>query len=96
MKEFVRSDDYQTKIFMDAFDNHVVLDAKVEITHINGKLKAYCPSTGTFLQFPSKLRHYNGEKYIADVIKSRNNSGSIFYRAYRKSIRQPQTGEVVG
>jgi len=52
MKEFVRSDDYQTKIFMDAFDNHVVLDAKVEITHINGKLKAYCPSTGTFLQFP--------------------------------------------
>jgi len=96
MKEFERSEEYQTKIFLESFDNHVVLDAKIEITYQGNKLKAYCPATKTYLQFPRALRTFCGKKYIADVIKSRNNSGTVFYRAYRKSVRNPETGEVVG
>jgi len=99
MKEFTRSDEYQTKIFMDAFEQHVVLDAKIVLRRDSNnwrKLKAWCPVTGTNLQFPSKLREYEGQRFIADVIKSRKKGGKVFYRAYRKSIRDPKTGEVVG
>lgn len=98
MKEFNRSDEYMTKIFLDALDRDVRLDVEVIIRQdpLNRrKLKAYCPVTGTNLQFPSTLRKYVGQKYICDVIKSARSTGAPFYRAYRKSIRDPHTGNVV-
>ena len=90
MKPFERSEDYQTQIFLDALDQHVVLDARVIIQHQGrrgSKLKAYCPATKTYLQFPRALRQFSGQVYIADVIKSKKSTGTIFYRAYKKSIR---------
>ena len=100
MKEFERSDEYMTKIFLDGLgDENIILDAKVEIRYENrwnSKLKAWCPTTGTNLQFPRALRERKGQRFIADVIKSKNGRGKIFYRAYRKSIRNADTGEVVG
>jgi len=83
-----------TKIFLDALDQDVKLDAKVIIEPGPGrKLKAYCPTTDTYLQFPTKLRYRNA-KYIADVVKSARKGGAVFYRAYRGSIRDIE-GNVV-
>ena len=99
MKEFERSEEYMTKIFLDALDRDVMLDAQVVIRHERGwnsKLKAWCPSTKTNLQFPTKLREHDGQRYIADVIKSARKGGKPFFRAYRGSIRDAKTGEVVG
>jgi len=96
MKEFERSEDYLTRIFLDALDRHVVIDAKVEMRRGTGsKLKAYCPIVKANLQFPSKLREYQGQKFTADVIKAKKGTGIVFYRAYRGSIRD-EKGDVVG
>ena len=95
MKEFERSEEYQAKIFLDAFDANVVLDAKVDIVRQGSKLKAYCPYTRTYLQFPRALRK-PGAKFIADVIQAKKTSGTIFYRAYKGSIRNAVTGEILG
>lgn len=113
IKAFERSEKYNTKIFLDAIDQDVILDAIVvcqlpsnhanrflhcpkRTGHSNLKLKAYCPATKTYLQFPNRLRTRHGQTYMADVVKSRRKTGKVFYRAYRGSIRDSQTGEVVG
>ena len=99
MKEFDRSDKYLGKIFCDALDREVVLDAKVIIRREAGsrsRLRAWCETTNTNLQFPTPLRKYHGQEYICDVIKSARKGGAPFYRAYRQTIRNPETGKVVG
>lgn len=94
---FERTDAYMAKIFLDALDRHVIEDARIEIVWSpqHHKLKAYCPKTDTWLQFPTKLRK-EGRKFIADVVKAKKDTGNIFYRAYKGSIRDAQTGELVG
>ena len=82
-----RSDDYMMKITMDAFENHVVIDANVTMERVGSKIKAYCTDTGTYLQFPRDIRKM-GKKFKADVIKAKNTSGSVFYRYYKGSIRE--------
>ncbi len=92
-QQWDRTEEYSTKIFLDAFEEHVVLDAHVHFVHINGKLKARCRETNTNLQFPSMLRRA-GRELIADVIKAKNSGGRVFYRVYRGSIRDGN--EIVG
>ena len=90
-----RSDDYMATIMMDAFERHVVIDANVEIQRDHtGKLKAYCPDTKTYLQFPKAIRKI-GKRFKADVIKAKNESGRIFYRYYKGSIREIVSGKEV-
>ena len=96
MKEFVRSENYMTKIFLESFDRDVRMDKSIDIiwSSQHNKLKAYCPDTGTYLQFPTRLR-FRGAKYIADIIKATKEGGTPFFRAFRGSIRNAETGEVV-
>lgn len=94
MSEFTRSEEYMSRIFLDALDRHVVTDATVTFQRRGGKLKAYCPETRTYLQFPRALRR-EGTTLKADVIKCANSSGSPFYRAYKGSIRD-ESGAVIG
>lgn len=91
---FERSDEYMGKICMEALDNHVLLDSHIEIRDNGFKLKAYCRETNTNVQFPTSIR-VRGREFIADVVKARKTSGTIFYRAYRNSIRDAKTGVVV-
>lgn len=93
MKEFVRSDDYMAKIFMDALDSHVIMDAKITFVRVSSKIKAYCEKTGTYLQFPRHLRNTRTH-CIADIIKAKDNGGTVFYRAYAGSIRDAEGNPV--
>lgn len=88
-----RSDEYMTKIVCDALDRQVLLDARIHITYLGSKLKAYCDDTKTFVQFPRDLRR-EGHTFVADVVKM-SNGGQIFYRAYRNSIRRSKDGQVI-
>jgi len=94
MKEFIRSDEYMGKIFIDALDNDAKLDVDVRFERANGKIKAYCPQTRTYLQFPTALRRLY-ISYKADVIKATNKNCRTFYRVYKGSIRDSE-GNVVG
>ncbi len=91
---FQRSDEYMGKIVMDALDKEVILDAKIEIARLSGKLKAYCVDTKTFVQFPRDLREPH-ETFVADVIKQGGDGRTVYYRAYKGSIRKTKTGPVV-
>jgi hypothetical protein len=90
----IRTDEYMSKLTMDALDRPVHLDATIRITMLGSKLKAYCEDTGTFVQFPRDLRKH-GRRFVADVIQSANASGTVFYRAYKGSIRETKNGNVV-
>lgn len=90
---FERTDEYIEKITLDALDREVILDAQIEIVRGTGKLKAYCKDTKTYVQFPTGLRRI-GRRFVADVVKS-SNGGSIFYRAYKGSIRERVNGESI-
>jgi len=94
MKEFTRTDAYMTKIFLDAFEKHVVQDAVAEVVSGSQHLKVWCEKTNSYLQFPSALRTFRGRRFICDVVKA-SNGGSVFYRAYRGSIRDGATGELL-
>lgn len=83
---FKRSDEYLANITIDALDRDVHIDSIIEIKSINGKLKAYCKETNTFLQFPRAIRKL-GKKFIADIIKA-STEGKVFYRTYHGSIRE--------
>lgn len=83
---FVRSDEYISKIFMDALQKQVHQDATIKIQQHGRKLKAYCVDTNTFVQFPRDIREQYME-FKADVILASNKSGTEFYRAYKNSIR---------
>ncbi|MDD4389731.1 MAG: hypothetical protein PHW03_02890 [Eubacteriales bacterium] len=89
---FERSEEYMANITMDALDRDVIISAKVVIKEVNGKLKAYCEDTKTYLQFPRAIRRA-GKRFEADVIKA-STPGKIFYRAYRGSICEVINGVV--
>lgn len=84
---FERTEEYMGRICMDALDRDVKTDATIRILHNGVKLKAFCVETGTNVQFPTKIRQ-RGKVFIADVIKAKKDSGTVFYRAYRGSIRE--------
>lgn len=93
-----RSEEYMNKIMLDAFERHVIIDANIMIQYESRKLKAYCPESDTFLQFPRAVRQKDSDrrrKFKADVIKAKNERGRIFYRAYKGSIREIIDGEEV-
>ena len=94
MTEFIRSEETQLKMVLDAFEGEVLTDVKVSFYYQGGKLKAYCENTKTNLQFPTKLRNMY-VKYVCDVVKCQRSNGKIFYRAYKGSIRDVD-GNVVG
>jgi hypothetical protein len=91
---FERTEDYMLKITMDALDEHVILDADVRFEYEGRKLKAYCPQTSTYLQFPRDIRRA-GLKMIADVVKDKRKNGREFYRAYKGSIRETKCADPV-
>ena len=92
---FVRSDEYISKIFMDALQKQVHQDATIKIQQHGRKLKAYCVDTDTFVQFPRDIREQYME-FKADVILASNKSGTEFYRAYKNSIRPVVGGRELG
>ena len=99
MSKFVRTDEYQQKLFEQAMfdDKNVRKDVEIVITKVGGKLKAYCPETDTYLQFSRSLREYHGQRFLADVVEVINDSVSTkYYRAMKGSIREKNSDEVVG
>ena len=94
MKEFIRTDEYMTKIFLDAFEKDVRQDVEAHVVSGSQHYKVWCNATDSYLQFPSALRTYLGRKFKCDVVKACN-GGRVFYRAYRGSIRDSSTGELL-
>jgi len=99
--KFERTDEYQAKLFELALcdEKRVHTDVEIKIQYENGysgKLKAYCPKTETYLQFPRKLRQYDGQRYIADVVEVIREDGvRKYYRAMPKSVRNTNSDEIV-
>ena len=99
--KFERTDEYQAKLFECAMfdEKNVHTDVEVIIQYENGysgKLKAYCPTSDTYLQFPRKLRQYDMQKYICDVVEViRSDNVTKYYRAMPKSIRNTNSDEVL-
>jgi hypothetical protein len=94
MSEFKRTEEHMNRMVMDSFGGNVEMDLTVIIRFYNGKLRAYSPKLSCNLQFPKKLRTH-GAIYICDATESQNN-GRVFYRAYKGTIRIPETNEIVG
>ena len=95
--KFVRDEDYMFKLNSLAFfdEKRVITDAEVIITRDGGKLKAYCPASRTYLQFPRHLRDW-GDRYVADVVEVIRDDGvRKYYRAMKGSIRKPDSDEVL-
>ena len=91
---FKRSEEYMTKITLEALDRETHLDAVVKFIRLGSKIKAYCEDTKTFLQFPRELRK-EGRSMFADVVKAKQNTGKVFFRAYPGSIRHTKDGDSV-
>jgi len=94
MAQFERTKEMEHKMVMDSFGGNVEMDVEIEIQYSGSKLKAYSRKLRCFLQFPRKLREPR-KKFICDATEAQNN-GRIFYRAYKGTIRDADTGEVVG
>lgn len=94
MSNFERTPEMLDKMTMDSFGGAVEMDVEIEIRYYRGKLKAYSHKLDSFLQFPRTLREPH-KKFICDCTESQNN-GRKYYRAYKNSIRDAETGEVVG
>jgi len=99
--KFERTDAYQAKLFEYAMfdEKNVHTDVEVIIQYENGyggKLKCYCPTSDTYLQFPRKLRQYDGQRYTCDVVEVIREDGyQKYYRAMPKSIRNTNSDEVL-
>ena len=99
--KFIRSPEYEQKLFECALFNeqNVHTDVEVIIQYekgYGGKLKAYCPKSDTYLQFPRKLRQYDGQRYIADVVEVINDSvDTKYYRVMKNSVRNTNSDEVL-
>lgn len=89
---FERTDKYMADITMAALDQEVLLDAEIKIIWAKGKLKAYCSNTDTFVQFPKAIRT-EGRGFIADVVKAEVKGSTVFYRAFKNSIRESIKGK---
>jgi hypothetical protein len=100
--KFERTDKYNAKLFEQALfdEKNVIRDANISIEydlHNTNKLKAYCPQTNTYLQFPRALRDFNRQKFIADVVEVIRTDGvQKYYRVMKGSIRREGSDEVVG
>jgi hypothetical protein len=94
MAKFERTPEMEQKMVMDSFGGNVEMDLKVRIEYAGNKLKAYSPKLGCYLQFPKKLRDVY-RVFVCDATEAQNN-GRVFYRAYKGTIRDADTGEVVG
>ena len=99
-KRFIRTDEYMNKLFIDAFsgDRQVHQDAEIEIKYDwnKDKLRAWCPMSNTWLQFPNALRTKSGKNYTADVIEMKHEGRETFYRVVKGSIRNKGSDIVVG
>lgn len=96
--KFERTDSYMAKLFEFAMmdEKRVVQDAKIVICAHGHKLKAYCEDTKTYLQFPTRLRGYSGQRYIADVVEViRTDNVDKYYRTMKGSIRTTVNSEVL-
>ena len=94
-QQWVRNEAYNCKIFLEAFDNHVILDVPITFRSNGQKIKARAESVGkwgTNLQWPSHLRNPR-RPLIADIIQAKSGE---FYRYFRGSIRDPNTKEILG
>lgn len=94
MAKFERTQEMIEKMTMDSFGGDVQMDLLVTMRYHRGKFKAYSPKLGCYLQFPRKLREPN-MRFICDATESQNN-GRTFYRAYKGTIRDANSGDVVG
>jgi hypothetical protein len=95
-KEFEHDD---AKLFLEALERPVRMDAKVTIVKGQGKLRAYCKEVNSNLQFPRALRVL-GREFLADIKCSQDNegkgpTGQVFWRVIKGSIRD-KDGKVVG
>jgi len=96
--QFERTDEYNQKLFEQALfdEKHILTDTLIVIVDNGSKLKAYCPATDTYLQFPRDLRAH-GDKFIADIVEVIRAEGiQKYYRAMKGSIRRKGSNEVVG
>ena len=91
---FERTEDYMARITMDALDREVYISVKIQFMRVGQKIKAYCPETKTYLQFPRNLRQ-EGRTMYADVVKAKQCTGKIFFRAYPGSIRHTKDGDPI-
>ena len=82
------------RIVLEALDKEVYLDADVIMERKGPKIKAYCPQTQTYLQFPRAIRK-KYKRLVADIVKSSNASGTPFFRAFKGSIRENKDSEVL-
>ena len=82
------------RIVLEALDKEVYMDADVVMHKEGKKIKAYCPQTKTFLQFPRAIRQKH-RRLVADIVKSANASGTPFFRAFKGSIRENKDSEVL-
>ena len=89
-----RSETYMARIVLEALDKEVYLDADVIMERKGPKIKAYCPQTQTYLQFPREIRK-KYKRLVADIVKSANASGTPFFRAFKGSIRENKDSEVL-
>ena len=89
-----RSESYMARIVAEALDKEVYLDADVIMQKQGKKIKAYCPQTKTYLQFPRAIREKH-KKLVADIVKSSNASGTPFFRAFKGSIRETKDSQVL-
>lgn len=95
--KFKRTDEYNQKLMEQALfdDKRVITDAHIEIIPVNGKLKAYCEKTKTFLQFPRNIRTLDAE-FIADIVEViREDNIEKYYRVMKGSIRKKGSQEVI-
>lgn len=96
--KFERTQEYENKLFGQALfdEKRVIKDAKIWIRCVGGKLKAYCETSDTYLQFPRDIRKA-GAEFIADVVEVKNESvDNKYYRVMKGSIRKKGSDQVVG
>ena len=65
---FRRYPELNAKIFIKTLDKNIIEDVQIHIIKSNNRNKAYCPKTGTFIQFPINLRKFS-TTYIADIVE---------------------------
>lgn len=95
--KFERTQEYENKLFEQALfdEKRVIKDAKIHIIAVNGKLKAYCEDSDTYLQFPRDMRQIDN-RYVADVVEVKNDKVSEkYYRVVKGSIRKQGSEDVI-
>jgi hypothetical protein len=95
MKKFERSEHtIRKQILIDAIESEVIRDATL-YCYYDGHVY-YQPEYHEEyrVQFPNHLRE-KGKKYIADIYKRTTKSGTVFWSAYKGTIRETN-GKIIG